>query len=213
MTPEHFEGLWKRRSISIDGVEPMEPGHVYWFQSGDAFLDIRQPRSQGPMSGPGCVAGRTRWSAPELTWEHHLDTHRLDALAARGMSVPGEPDGAMDADVGVITWDGDTLIEAGSCVLDGRTASYIEEWERIDPRGVTREVWTFTSGEGTAIQIGRYRAALLVDPISSRWSAIFHHKVRGHWRAEIQLGDQGLLSRLNTLLSLTRMQTAEMEYT
>ena len=93
MIPAEFTGGWVRASISLDGAEPFEDTLVWWLQSTSKHADLRLPLVEGEVIS---FAGTTTWEAPSLTWIPDLEL------------VPNE-----FPDTGVVSWDGDDLLEAG----------------------------------------------------------------------------------------------------
>lgn len=117
--PEEFVGAWYRVDIAIDGGEPGEHQTVWWLQAPFAFADLRVPLDGG--GDADSFAGHTSWSEPSLTWTRHLDLHEQPV-----------------ADTGVITWDGDDMLEDGLFGFAGKEpVAYRERWRRLpDPGGV-----------------------------------------------------------------------------
>ncbi len=112
MIPAEFTGGWLRASIALDGGEPAEDSLVWWLQAPSKHADLRVPLSSGGQSMS--FAGTTVYEEPSLTWLPDLEL------------VPsGFPD------TGVVSWDGDALLEAGSFVVDGRDVPYLERWVRL----------------------------------------------------------------------------------
>jgi hypothetical protein len=111
--PPMFVGAWQRRSIAFDGGEPSEDATVIWVQGHSAFADVRVSLDGVPLAS---FAGHTTWDPPALRWTHHIDL--ADGVPAL-------------ADVGVVRWEGDDLIESGSTLVDGVVVPYVEVWRRL----------------------------------------------------------------------------------
>ncbi|MFN0030201.1 MAG: hypothetical protein ACKV2O_23870 [Acidimicrobiales bacterium] len=109
-------GLWRRRSLALDGGPPTETQHVLWLQAGEGFADMRVPLEDTdpqPMSAPLSFAGVTTWDGTALCWHRDLDLHQV-----------------IEADEGSITWDGEDLIETGIFTFGGQPTPYVEVWRR-----------------------------------------------------------------------------------
>ena len=116
MIPAEVTGGWIRASMSLDGGEPFEDTLVWWLQSSTRHVDLRVPHADGEVIS---FAGTTTWAAPSLTWVPDLQL------------VPSE-----FPDTGVVSWDGEDLLEAGTFIIDGSEVGYVERWQRLpDTRG------------------------------------------------------------------------------
>ena len=94
-------GAWSRESMRIGDDKAFEDSRVIWQQTPTRYADIRvlvDERPHGSDSGEGleAFAGRQIWQPPQLTFHHEMD-------------YPGN----YPVDLGVLSWDGDTLIEDG----------------------------------------------------------------------------------------------------
>jgi hypothetical protein len=107
-----FTGGWQRASMSLDGAPPFEDMVVWWLQSSTKHADLRVPLT--PVGDCICFAGTTVWEPPSLTWIPDLEL------------VPNE-----FPDTGMVTWDGEDLLEAGTFVIDGAEVGYVERWRRL----------------------------------------------------------------------------------
>jgi hypothetical protein len=107
-----FTGGWLRVSMSLDGAPPFEDMVVWWLQSASKHADLRVPLT--PAGDCIAFAGTTVWDPPSLTWIPDLEL------------VPNE-----FPDTGVVSWDGEDLLEAGSFVIDGADVPYVERWQRL----------------------------------------------------------------------------------
>ncbi len=111
MVPAAFTGGWVRASMSLDGAPPFEDTLVWWLQSSTKHVDLRLPLATGDVIS---FAGTTTWQAPSLTWVPDLEL------------VPGE-----FPDTGVVSWEGEDLLEAGTFLIDGTEVGYVERWKRL----------------------------------------------------------------------------------
>jgi hypothetical protein len=118
--PHRFVGVWRRRSVSIDGCAPHEPSFAVWMQGRPEFADVRwrlQPDDHGPLCEDQAFAGWTTWDMPYLTWHHCVDR----------TPAPTEDRGRIDL-------VGDVLVERGTTrrSSDGPRLQYEEVWDRIE---------------------------------------------------------------------------------
>ena len=111
MIPAEFTGGWVRASMSLDGAAPFEDTLVWWLQSSTKHVDLRVPIEAGEVIS---FAGTTTWEAPSLTWVPELQL------------VPSE-----FPDTGIVSWDGEDLLEAGTFLIDGAEVGYLERWQRL----------------------------------------------------------------------------------
>ncbi len=108
--PGALVGAWRRESIAIQGMDPFEDSCVIWLQSPSRYADVRVPLP-GTDAQPESFGGRQEWREPRLTFHHELDYT-----------------GRFPQDSGILSRDGDILIEDGSVDLDGKTTTYRERW-------------------------------------------------------------------------------------
>lgn len=186
-TPAEFTGVWRRRSLSIDGAPPHEPADVWWLQVGDHFADLRQPHSPASaplLSGPGAFAGHTTWDDPVLTWHHRLDSACL---------TPGTPP---PQDQGRLERQGDLVVETGTADLGRGPVTYVEVWERL-PSPPDHEPAAFAAGDTWCrIEVDGHRLSLIVDPATARWAAALHCRGPTGWSPRTTLGHPPLLATL-----------------
>lgn len=157
--PEEMRGVWRRRSIAVDGGSPQEPAFVLWLQASEAFADLRVP-----VADAGRVeafAGVTRWKRPRLTWHHTIDWNG----------------GFADYDCGEVAWLGDALVESGTFDDGGRTHSYEEVWDRVD---AADQYFALVSETAIAVQVGTYSLVMR----DGRGSASTFDVRAAHWSAE-----------------------------
>lgn len=140
MIPAELTGGWVRHGMAVDGGEPTEPAVVWWLQAPSAHCDLRVPHEG--TDGLMAFAGTTTWAEPALTWTPALE---LDPSAFE--------------DVGVVSWDGPDLMEAGSWTDDGREVPYVERWRRLP--GSEGAQWALSCDVGRLVRTGRYALTLL----------------------------------------------------
>lgn len=169
--PEQFHGAWRRVWIELDGRPAGSGDWVLWLQGTHAFADIRIPSVAERR--PVCFAGTTTWMHPKLRWQHHLD-----------LVDPGVED------VGEIEHDGDDLIERGTFVFDGRTASYVECWRRL---GNASDIEESVGPTAIDVRVGRWSLSVGDDrPAGGRFRAELSWLGRDSSRAVYTLdGEQG----------------------
>ncbi|MGX7678928.1 hypothetical protein ACSMXN_08515 [Jatrophihabitans sp. DSM 45814] len=142
MIPAEMTGGWVRNGITMNGAEPAaENTVVWWLQAPTKHCDLRVPHegTDGVMS----FAGTTSWAEPSLTWSPEIELDR-----------------SIFEDVGVISWDGNDLIETGVSYEGERTISYVERWQRLP--GGSGELLALSSPSGRLVRTGRY-ALTIVD--------------------------------------------------
>lgn len=144
--PARFHGLWRRRSIALDGGAPAEPALVLWWQGPEQFVDVRwrldEPSGGDPagLSVDRLMAGVTTYDpAGFLTWHHDLDSH-----AGTG------------ADRSAVRWRGDDLVE------DGRLPG--------DPEQRFEEVWCRVGADVPEVTGGTEDGAEVRTARAGRWS-------------------------------------------
>ena len=160
MVPDEMRGVWRRRSIALDGGEPQEAAHVLWLQATEAFADLRVPFSAEGGSRIEAFAGTTAWDPPRLTWHHTVDWNG----------------GFAGYDCGHIEWKGTAMVERGTFEDEGRAREYEEVWERVDPGA---ECIALSAPAAVIVQVGAYSLALrdgraghsTFDVRAARWSA------------------------------------------
>jgi hypothetical protein len=144
MIPVEMTGGWVRKGIALDGAEPVEDALVWWLQAPSKHCDLRvafdtSSGAKGLMS----FAGTTTWADPALTWSPEIELNPSSS-----------------EDVGVITWDGEDLMEAGTLVDGEREVSYVERWRRL-PRS-DGELLALSCPHGRLVRTGHY-ALTIVD--------------------------------------------------
>ena len=166
MIPAEMTGGWIRHGIALDGAEPVEDAVVWWLQAPSKHCDLRVPFDTDGIEGLMCFAGTTTWADPSLTWSPELE---LDASTA--------------TDVGVIGWDGEDLMEAGTFVDGGRAVSYVERWRRLPHSD--GELLALSRPHGRLVRTGPY-ALTIVDerPIGGSFAAIAWTLENGTWTVD-----------------------------
>jgi hypothetical protein len=173
--PEQFIGAWNRSEAIVDGEVAVDAGRTVWVEAGAVYVDVRGP---GGFASDMTFAGTTTWVEPRLTWSHAIDSDL-------------ESDGV---DVGLISYDGEDLIEEGEYV-DGRTITYSERWQRL-PGGDGPVLAAVTDG-GIAVRVGDH-ASVVVDARSTGGAiaARYAHWDGTAWQPEIEFGDAAALAQL-----------------
>jgi hypothetical protein len=134
-----LRGVWRRRSIAVDGADHEEHARVLWLQAAAGFADVRVPLDASGRAE--AFAGTTEWRAPRLIWDHSIDW--------RG--------GFAGYDCGEIEWCGDALVERGTFGGRGDLHSYEEVWHRIEP------AWSYLvlrASNAIIVQVGSFCIAM-----------------------------------------------------
>jgi hypothetical protein len=160
MVPDEMRGVWRRRSIAVDGGAPEDTAYVLWLQATEAFADLRVPLSPAGGTRVEAFAGTTTWDPPRLTWHHTVDWNG----------------GFAGYDCGDIEWRGAALVERGTFEDEGRTREYEEVWERAEAGD---DCIALTAPAGIIVQVGAYSLAMSdgragdssFDVRAARWSA------------------------------------------
>ena len=138
------------------------------------FADVRIPRRHG--TDPVAFAGSTTWDDPALTWHHSLDLARVPA------------------DVGVVEWRGDDLVERGVMYLNGEPTTYEEVWRR-EPGGaspimvLTRDR-SHGNGLSSLVRVGDH--AIVMAMTDHGLAARRDRRVDGTWRVVGSIGSAAL---------------------
>jgi len=133
--PDELIGVWRRECLSLDGGEPYEDSDVIWLQSRMRFAEIRTPVTVGSVDHEA-AGGKQNWRSPRLTFHREIDYSR------------NYPD-----DVGIFSWEGETLIEHGNVEVGGKTVAYMERWLRITPQNPAYKVLEQRDYGGTLVAI------------------------------------------------------------
>jgi hypothetical protein len=135
-----MQGGWIRSGIAIDGGVEAEDTLVWWLQAPSKHCDLRVAYSgtEGLMS----FAGTTTWAESRLTWTPEI------AL-----------DPSIFEDIGVITWDGADMMEAGVYYEDGREVGYVERWKRLP--GSEVDLLALSNDRGRIVRTGSYALSLV----------------------------------------------------
>ena len=138
--PAELVGLWKRRSLSVNGSPPFEDSDVYWLQGARAFIDVRVPMAAGQTMS---FAGETDLVGSTIRFRHDIDMLALSL-----------------EDSAVIEWrDANTLIERGTIDLGGNMIAFEEIWQRQSGAAGSPTTWyCYVPGDdsvmGIAITLG-----------------------------------------------------------
>lgn len=116
-----LDGVWTRRSLSVEGQAPFEDSRVTWAQLGPWFVDLRSPHRDGAR--PAAFSGRVEWTPPRIRFLRDLDL------------APENPDDTALLEIGE-----DQLVERGEVMIGGRSISYVEVWTRRQANGGSRMV-------------------------------------------------------------------------
>lgn len=171
MIPAELTGGWVRHGMAVDGGEATEPAVVWWLQAPSAHCDLRVPHEGA--AGLMAFAGTTTWAEPALTWSPALE---LDPSAFE--------------DVGVVSWDGPDLMEAGSWTDGGREVPYVERWRRLP--GSEGEQLALSCAHGRLVRTGRYALTLRDDRAAGGgFSAVAWVLGDGGWEIDHELPGSG----------------------
>lgn len=190
MIPERFRGAWKRVSLSLDGRPPSEPAVVVWVQADEAFADVRVPRDvRDPDHVPACFAGATSWDPPYLRWAHHLDLDVPPGAGAGAGAPPGAVEDSATSDVGLVSWEGDDLVERGTFTIGGRDVPYVEVWQRLPRCEAPIVALASDDGWGRLVRAGDH-AITVVDERATggHYRACYRTRRASGWRVELAVG-------------------------
>lgn len=176
--PARFLGAWLRTEMLVDGGA-VENAPTMWLEAGAAFVDVRAP---GGVASDMTFAGTTSWSEPHLTWTHEIDSAESDA------------------DVGLITPDGDDFVESGSFTLDDREITFAERWTpQPGATGGPVLAADLTDGadRGLAVRVGDH-ASVVVDRRAGGGviAACYRALVDGAWVERITHGPADAVAAL-----------------
>lgn len=147
VVPDNLIAAWKRESFQLIGEEACETSCVIWLQTANRYADVR-------VSLPGYEArsesfgGTICWESPQLRFDHCIDLKDDDV------------------DIGVMSWDGDVLVEDASFEENGKLVSMKERWIRQTvnaPQTVAMELLNANQQlKGLAIKVGD-QAIVIID--------------------------------------------------
>jgi Protein HRI1 len=164
--PQEFIAAWARGELIVDGKPVEGAGRAVWVEAGTAYVDVRN--GEGFASGT-TFAGLASWDEPHLTWAHAIDA---------------ESDGG--ADVGLMSYDGDDLIEEGE-YFDDRVVRYSERWVRL--AGSDGAVLTASADGGLAVRVGDHASVIVTRAADGGGVAARYDCWDGSaWRTEIEYG-------------------------
>jgi hypothetical protein len=171
--PENLIGVWQRESIQINDDPPYEDSRVLWLQVPYRYADMRVPISNA-QEDQMAFAGGQLWSEPLLTFHHELD------LA-----------GSLSKDAGILSWDGETLVESGSVELPDGVINYVERWRRRTPGNVASETWEVRGSDDVlqaiALKVGEY--AMVMTNLSGFGAVLFEQDL-SDWNLTTQIGNE-----------------------
>lgn len=170
--PIELVGAWRRSGLLLDGVRKVDYADVVWLQTPEWFVDIRlliDPKADIPTEGVPeffytefAFAGVTKWDPPKITWEHLIDSSLEPAV-----------------DSNPVTWEDGVVCECGKASVDGREATFVEEWLRMTGDDV---VWSASPGDKEArIEVGRFAVEIKDDRPSGGFVATRYHKQGDEW--------------------------------
>jgi hypothetical protein len=156
-----MRGGWVRNGITLDGGEEAEDSVVWWLQAPSKHCDLRLPF--GGSDGLMAFAGTTSWAAPRLTWNPELELNP-----------------SIFEDVGVISWDGPDLMEAGVFYEDGREITYVERWQRLP--GSEQDLLALRNDTGRIVRAGSYALSIIDDrPDDGAFAAVAWTLSENEW--------------------------------
>jgi Protein HRI1 len=164
--PPELIAAWERSELIVDGARVEGAGRTVWVEAGVAYVDVRN--GEGFASGM-TFAGSTAWDEPRLTWTHTIDS---------------ESDGG--ADVGLMSYDGDDLIEEGE-YFDERVVKYSERWVRL--AGSDGIVLVANAAGALAVRVGDHASVIVTRGAEGGGvAARYDHWDGSAWRTEIEYG-------------------------
>ncbi len=168
-----LDGVWTRRSLSVEGQIPFEDSRVTWAQLGPWFVDLRSP--QEDEARPAAFSGRVEWAPPRIRFLRDLDL------------APEAPDDTALLEIGV-----DQLVERGEVTIGGQSISYVEVWTRRRPNGGSRMVLEGRATvdgavTGRLIQFDDVLVALVADELHGVQAVALEAASEG-WRLLHQVG-------------------------
>jgi len=168
---EKLVGVWQRESICIGDGEPYEDSRVLWLQTPYLYADMRVPLS-GEKVGKESFAGDQLWVDPSLTFNHELDFA-----------------GTYSQDIGLLTWDGETLVESGSVPYKDDVIHYVERWQRCSPINVISNAWEVRDSDEVlqALALVVDNFAMLVTNLSEFGAVLFENN-SSVWKKTTQVG-------------------------
>lgn len=171
--PENLVGVWQRESIQINNDTPYEDSRVLWLQTPYRYADMRVPMADMQVDIVA-FAGRQLWSEPQLTFNHELDYS-----------------GSFPQDVGILSWDKETLVESGSVDVPNAKINYVERWLRCTPIVIDFESWEVRDNDNVlqaiALKVGEY--AMVMTNLSGFGAALFEQDSSG-WKEKTHIGSQ-----------------------
>jgi hypothetical protein len=172
--PIELVGAWRRSGLIWKGKRVIDYVDAIWLQTPEWFVDIRIIMDPDAVPEDAdvpaffyrnrCFAGHTTWEAPQITWNHEIDSN---------------PAPRTRPDTNRLVWGDSVVLECGSSEVDGVTYPFIEEWLRTTDDDVT---WSAEGDEKTArIEVGRWAVEVTDTRPEGRFTAIRYEKTNAGW--------------------------------
>jgi isopenicillin N synthase-like dioxygenase len=147
---DDFRGVWQRLVIASPGECCDTHTHVEWMQSGEFFVDLREPATARPEVK--CLAEVDRSIALAMaSYEGFAGIFSIEGeLGLWSRQIDFQPP-LSRGDRGYLSCHNDLVIETGA------DADYVEHWQR-PPFGGSEEAWALTgqiSDDGRAVTLVR----------------------------------------------------------
>lgn len=144
-----LDGVWNRRSLSVNGGTPFEDSQVTWAQLGPWFVDLRSPQNDGGRAA--AFSGHIAWAPPQVRFVRDLDLEPGTVEAPALLEVVE-----------------DELVEHGTVQIGDRSIPYVEVWSRrtldVGPQIVLEgRISDSPALAGRLIQVGSVLAALVAQ--------------------------------------------------
>jgi hypothetical protein len=135
--PPELVGAFRRTGLLLRGIRVIDYVDRLWLQTPEWFADISllipgvvdppRPELPGFFTRATSFAGRAKWEAPFITWDHEV-----------------APRQSFGTDVNPLVWDNGVVLECGTRVVDGEEIPFVEEWLRMTGDDVT---WSAEVGD------------------------------------------------------------------
>ncbi|WP_339672194.1 hypothetical protein [Dasania marina] len=170
VVPNKLIGAWLRESFQMAEGAVSEDSSVIWLQTSNRFIDVRICLP-GHKANPESFGGTVCWLAPQLTFNHDVD------LNNEGV------------DVGVISWQGDVLIEDATFEEKGQVVNMQERWLRQTPYSspsVAMELHNASNTlKGVAVKVGDHAAVIVAG---DEFSSAYFIFINGVWVKQWGIG-------------------------
>jgi hypothetical protein len=171
--PENLVGVWQRESIQINDDIPYEDSRVLWLQTPYRYADMRVPIADARVDQVAFAGGQL-WSEPLLTFNHELDYS-----------------GSFPDDVGILSWDKETLVESGSVDVPNGKINYVERWHSCTPNITVCETWEARGSDDAlqaiALKVGEY--AMVMTSLSG-FGAVLFEQGSSYWSETTHIGNK-----------------------